>query len=162
MQFFRRLPEQVLRIAGTMHAYEGFEGLVSIDTIRCALAVGEFLAGEWLRQVYPQPSPPQPAQDELDAQELLRHLRQHRFLTGQILWPQGWLKTQMKNLGWKPSRAEKALLKLCGSGSARWHDKKVVIDGERQDVLYLTDSYCPDIDHQLQQMTRPTMPRLSR
>lgn len=107
----RRQPELILRLTGVMHAFQGFNGGIALETIERALPIAEFLADHWRAIVFPPP----PVQQALIDADILE-MRMRRSGTPML---QSDMLAMAPNLGWSKAQMSEAIRFLCGGGRAQ-------------------------------------------
>lgn len=119
--YLARLVEHMVRIAGTIHRFEGFDGEISKATALLAVEIGLWLADEY-REVVSRPSEPSAAERNdvqllVDALSTFVRLRRRQFLTKRELYDMA------PSFGLDEARCKRALHHLCGAGMA-WFETR--------------------------------------
>ncbi|HDR9192141.1 TPA: DUF3987 domain-containing protein [Burkholderia vietnamiensis] len=116
--FAVRLAANARRIAGCMHAFEGYDGAVSPDTMARAAMIAEFFGERWLAVVFP----PKPVPEaEQRGQRLFDSLYAHACQAG-LHAPsarESDIKALAPNFGWSKAEMTEAMTWVCGRGLAQ-------------------------------------------
>ncbi len=132
------------RIAGCMHAFEGYEGAVSADTMMRAATITEYFAASWLSTVHP----PKPVPDSvLRGQRLLDYLVGRMNTSGkrESSWRKADIEVLAPNFGWPKAQMIEAITAICAHGFARVEPR--IEKGRRVIMLELTiQAGAPDPD----------------
>jgi hypothetical protein len=116
--FAVRLAANARRIAGCMHAFEGYDGAVSPDTMARAAMIAEFFGERWLAVVFP----PKPVPEaEQRGQRLFDSLYAHACQAG-LHAPsarESDIKALAPNFGWSKAEMVEAMTWVCGRGFAQ-------------------------------------------
>ncbi|MBR8034491.1 DUF3987 domain-containing protein [Burkholderia vietnamiensis] len=116
--FAVRLAANARRIAGCMHAFDGYDGAVSPDTMARAAMIAEFFGERWLAVVFP-PKPVPEAQQR--GQRLFDSLYAHACQAG-LHAPsarESDIKALAPNFGWSKAEMTEAMTWVCGRGLAQ-------------------------------------------
>lgn len=112
--YIARLVEHMVRIAGTIHRFEGYEGEISEATAQLAVEIGFWLADEYREVVSrpPEPSTEQKreAQTLVDALSVFGYQHRRNFLTPRELYNLG------ANCGLDEAACKRARHHLCKAG----------------------------------------------
>ncbi len=143
--FAVRLIANARRIAGCMHVFEGYEGLVSVETARRALTIAEYFGAQWLATVFP----PKPLPEAmLRAQRLLDFLYERRYQNYRQSgsWRKAELQKMAPNFGWTPAQMNEAIRWICGQKLAQVVTR--IENGRSVDMLELIMHSLPyQLDH---------------
>ena len=119
--YLARLVEHMVRIAGTIHRFEGREGEISEETARLAVAIGFWLAHEYHELVSRPPEPSAAERNDVqtlaDALSLFVYQHRRQFLTKRELYDMA------PSFGLEEARCKRALHHLCGAGVA-WFETR--------------------------------------
>lgn len=116
--FAVRLVANARRIAGCMHVFERYEGVVSADTMTRAVTIAECFGAHWLATVFP----PKPIPDALQrAQRLLDYLYSYARQSGwrTVSWRKSDVEAWVPNFGWTKGEMTEAIRLICGQGFAQ-------------------------------------------
>lgn len=116
--FAVRLSANARRIAGCMHVFEGYEGVVSSNTMARAVTIAEFFGERWLAAVFP---PKQVPESEQRGQRLFDSLYAHACQAG-LHAPsarEAEIKALAPNFGWSKAEMTEAMTWVCGRGLAQ-------------------------------------------
>ena len=100
-------------LAALFQLYENGARIVTLDVMRSAIVVADFLVGQWLSIVFP---PPPRSQVELDAGMLLPLLHEELRRRDMSRIRESEVVTLAKNLSWVPARTKAALRLLYAAG----------------------------------------------
>ncbi|CAJ5415194.1 Uncharacterised protein [Burkholderia pseudomallei] len=116
--FAVRLAANARRIAGCMHVFEGYEGVVSSDTMARAVTIAEFFGERWLAAVFPPKAVPEAEQR---GQCLLDCLFAHACQAGPHAPSarESDIKALAPNFGWSKAEMVEAITWICGRGFAQ-------------------------------------------
>jgi len=116
--FAVRLAANARRIAGCMHAFEGYEGAVTPETMARAVTIAEYFGERWLAAVFPpKPVPPH----VLRGQCLLNYLYGKALQAG-LHAPScrdADIKALAPNFGWSKAEMVETITCICGQGFAQ-------------------------------------------
>lgn len=129
-----RYHEIVSVLAGLFQLYEGSGGVVTLDVMRSAVVVADYLVGQWLGIVFP-PTPTPAPQDELDALVILPQILEVFRAAGKTCMRESEIVSLAKNMKWMPQRTRKALMALYASGQLVLVPR--VINGRAIDMVEL-------------------------
>ncbi|HDR9076381.1 TPA: DUF3987 domain-containing protein, partial [Burkholderia vietnamiensis] len=114
--YLARLVEHMVRIAGTIHRFEGREGEISEQTARLAVAIGFWLAHEYHEVVSRPPEPSAAERNDVqtlaDALSLFVYRYRRQFLTKRELY------NMAPSFGLDEARCKRSLHHLCAAGLA--------------------------------------------
>lgn len=116
--FAVRLSVNIRRIAGCMHAYERYEGAVSVDTMTRAITIAECFAAHWLAMVFP----PKPLSGAMQrGQRLLNYLYDCARRAGGHFpsCRKSDLEALAPNFGWTKGEMAEAITTICAHGWAQ-------------------------------------------
>ncbi|NWK43319.1 DUF3987 domain-containing protein [Ralstonia pickettii] len=134
-----RQPEIIQRIAAGMHAFEGWSGDVSADTVERAAVIGDFLTGHYKARFMPKPQVPR---EHTEASHLEQCLRYYVQQYGQLAVKRNDLREYAANLGMTKAAVERALTVLCSSDRAR-----IVIGPDKAAWVALNPAYFQVLRH---------------
>lgn len=130
-----RQPEIIQRISAGLHAFEGWAGDISGETVERALRIGEFLTQHYKRRFAPKPKVPREFVEAGHLEQCLRHYVQQ---TGQLAIKRNHLREYAANLGMTKAAVERALTVLCSSDRAR-----IMIGADKAAWVVLSAAYFP-------------------
>jgi len=131
-------------LAALFQLYENGARVVTLDVMRSAIVVADFLIGQWLSIVFPPAPPPQ---DEQDAGMLLPLLHAELRGRGVPHIRESEVVTLAKNRKWGPTRTRAALMNLYAAGY--FHLAPRTINGRAVDMIELP-TYQPPPPSQLE------------
>ncbi|AXV70368.1 hypothetical protein CJO74_14375 [Ralstonia solanacearum] len=111
-----RQPEIIQRIAAGMHAFEGWPGDISADTVERAALIGHFFTEHYKARFMPKPQVPR---EQREAGHLEQCLRYYVQQYGQLAIKRNDLREYAANLRMTKAAVERALTVLCSSDRAR-------------------------------------------
>lgn len=119
-----RYHEVVSVLAALFQLYEGDGRVITLDMMRRAIVVADYLAGQWLEVVFPLKPRPVP-QAELDARTLLPCVLNDFYGRGCTAIPEAEIVTLARNLGWMPGRTKAVLTVLYAAGELHLLPRKI-------------------------------------
>ncbi|WAC45397.1 YfjI family protein [Pseudomonas sp. SL4(2022)] len=117
-----KLPENILRVAALLHIFEGFEGHISLATLKAAASICFYCSDEFMRLFVPRP------QEQVDADKLFTWLQGFRS-KGYRYIPKNYALQRLGSIK-KVERLDLALNVLLGKGviAPHIHGRKELID----------------------------------